>query len=158
MNSVGKFISIILGIATFGGAQGATAYTIYNSIGGVENGGDPLAAAGPYMNDWVKISRASVLRSASFTLARAGAPTGSFDIWAAKLVPGGTSQYATLATVQDTSLTSSFATYTVKAAYVFDPHATYVVGLYNSNNSNAVWGNTIDPSVLARRSVTNGAY
>ena len=134
------------------------AYTVYNSLGGVENGGDPLAAAGPYLNDWIKIGRAATLSSATFNLALTGAPTGSFEVWAAKIVPGGISEYATLATIQDSSLTGSFGNYTVKTTYAFDPGSFYVVGLHDSNNSSAVWGNTLDPSVLARRSVVNGAY
>lgn len=153
-----KLFAIVLSTAAVLASNEASAYTVYNSLGGVENGGDPLSVAGPYLNDWIKIGRAAVLTSATFNLSLAGTPSGSFDVWAAKIVPGGISQYATIATIKDTSLSSSFTTYTVKASYALDPGSFYVVGLYDSNNSNAVWGNTLDPSVLARHSVANGAY
>ena len=153
-----KSIAVVLSMISGMASVDAPAYTIYDSLGGAENGGDPLSAAGPYLNDWIKTGRAATLSSATFNLSLAGTPTGSFEVWAAKIVPGGISQYATLATIQDSALTSSFAAYTVKTAYAFDPGSFYVVGLYDKNNSNAVWGNTLDPSVLARRSVVNGAF
>lgn len=158
MAALSKLIASVAGIVLIAASGSASAYTVYDSLGGVENGGDPLAIAGPYLNDWIKIGRAATLTSATFNLSLAGNPTGSFEVWAAKIVPGGIAQYATLATIQDSSLTGSFAPYTVKASYAFDPASFYVVGLYDSNISSAVWGNTLDPSVLARRSVANGAF
>lgn len=158
MSWTSKSIIAAAGIAAMAASSGSLAYTIYNSLGGVENGGDPLSAVGPYLNDWIKIGRAATLDSATFNLSLQGAPTGSFEVWAAKIVPGGVAQYATLATIQDSSLASSFASYTIKTSYTFDPNSFYVVGLYDSGSSSAIWGNTLDPSVLARQSVVNGKY
>ena len=158
MGLISKIAAVALGVAMMTTAGSASAYTIYDTLGGVENGGDPLSAAGPYLNDWIKTGRAATLTSATFNLSLSGAAAGSFEVWAAKIVPGGIAQYATLATIQDTSLSSSFAPFTVKTSYAFDPGSFYIVGLYDSNNSSAIWGNTLDPSVLARRSVVNGAY
>ena len=158
-----KLASLALAATALAAAQGAAAYTLYSTLGGTENGGDPLATAGPYLNDWIKTYRGATLTSATFNLELAKAPTGSFQVWAAKIDPnaqGGISQYATLATVNDSMLTRNFATYTFTPAttYKLDPNSFYVVGLYDSNNSAAIWGNTLDPTVLARPSVVAGKY
>ena len=145
------------------GASASSPYTIYDTLGGAENGGDPLAVAGPYLNDWIKTGQTATLTSAIFNLSLAGAPTGSFQAWVAKIdptSPSGISQYATLGTITDTTLTGSFATYAVSPAFTYTlaAHSFYVVGLYDSGGSNAVWGNTVDPKVLARPSVIAGQY
>lgn len=159
-----KFAALALSFAlALGSVGGAQAYTIYNTLGGVENGGDALAVAGPYLNDWIKTGSTASLSSATFNLSLAGAPTGSFQVWAAKIdssAPSGISQYATLATVADNTLTSNFATYTFSpySTYKLDANSFYVVGLHDNGSSDAVWGNTVDPMVLSRPSVIAGEY
>ena len=145
------------------GAAASSPYTLYDTLGGVENGGDPLAAVGPYLNDWILTGPTATLTSATFNLSLAGAPTGSFQAWVAKVDPmsmSGVTQYATLATIADTTLTGSFATYVVSPAftYVLAANSFYVVGLYDSGASDAIWGNTVDPTVLARPSVIAGEF
>lgn len=167
MTWIAKLASVAIAATAFAACQGASAavYTLYDSLGGIENGGDAIAAtgAGPYLNDWFKVDRGATLTSATFNLELGDTPAGSFEVWAAKIDPsvqGGISQYATLAAVSDSTLTKSFATYTFTPAttYTLDPNAFYVVGLYDSGKSGAIWGNTIDPNVLSRPSVTAGMF
>lgn len=158
-----KLASIAFAAIAIVTAQGAAAYTLYDTLGGTEAGGDALSAAGPVLNDWIKTGSDAILTSATFNLELASAPTGSFQVFAAKIDPsaaGGVSQLVTFATVSDSTLTNSFANYTFTSGstYKLDPNAFYVVGLVNSNNSGAIWGNTLDPNVLARPSVVAGMF
>jgi len=161
-----KFVSVIFAAAvvlTGTGTSAAPAYTLYDSLGGVEGGGDSLAGVGPILNDWVAAGSAATLTSATFNLSLSGAPTGSFDVFVAKIdakSKTGISHFQTIGTISDTSLTSSFATYTVSptSKYRLDANSFYVVGLFDNAASNAIWGSTVDPTVLARPSVVAGQY
>jgi hypothetical protein len=70
------------------------------------------------------------------------------------------SQYATISTINDATLTTMFATYTVtpSSTYTFALNAFYVVGFHDTGGSAAIWGNTLDANVLARPSVVNSIY
>jgi hypothetical protein len=158
MSNIGKAIALVAGAIAITSAGGVSASTIYSTLGGVEAGGDPLGAVGPVLNDWIKTGGALTLTSATFNLLLIGESSGSFNVFAAKITNTGLAQFATLGTIQDSSLTSSFALYTVQATYKLDANSFYVVGLLDNNNSSATWGSTTDPTVLSRPAVVAGTY
>lgn len=160
MTLIFKLISAAVITTAIVSSNSASAVTLYSTLGGTEAGGDTLASVGPVLNDWIKTGTAATLNSATFNLSLEGSsPVGSFQVFAAKIVNGGIAQFAVLGTIQDASLTNTFAYYTINALnYALDANSFYVVGLNNTNHSSATWGSTVDQSVLNRPSVVAGTY
>jgi hypothetical protein len=138
------------------------AFSIYNTLGGAENGGDPLAAVGPVLADWFRSDAGpSVLNSVTLNLRRDAAPNTGFDIVVtrlnASLMP---TAIVPIAAVSDSSLTDTFQTYTytMGTRYTMVPGSFYVIAVADMGGSSAVWGNTVDPTVLARPDVIAGAF
>ena len=146
--------------------RSAAAQTIYDSIGGVENGGDPLSAltgAGPLLADLFIAPGAVSLSAVTLNLEfSAGAsPTGSasLDLFSDGGAAGPGSLLQHIGTINDTTLTSSFALYTVTdlTPYALTAGTAYYIGLTDAGSS-GVLGNTLDPTVLARPDVTAGGF
>ena len=142
----------------------ASAQTIYDSIGGAENGGDPLNAAtgaGPLLADRFIASGVVSLSAVTLNLelSAGGVPTGSasLDLFSDAGAAGPGSLLQHIGTINDTTLTSSFALYTVTDAspYALTPGTAYYIGLTDAGSS-GVLGNTVDASVLARPDVAAG--
>ena len=142
--------------------------SIYNTLGGTENGGDPLAAAGPVLADVIVPATSTLVRSVTLKLALGDGPLGSFAVALQQIVPGymigdsalsGTGPVTTFATVQDTSLTASFALYTfvLGTPVWLTADTPYAIGVVDTGNSAAILGNTLTPFVLNRPAVVAGA-
>jgi hypothetical protein len=161
--TLSKLALIALGTTALATAsQSAQAFSIYDTLGGVENGGDPLAAVGPILADWfMSTAGPSVLNSVTLNLRLDAAPNTGFDIVVVRL----DAQFHPLtvvpiAAVNDSSLNSAFQlyTYAMPTRYTMFPGSFYVVAVIDNGGSAAVWGNTVDPSVLARPDVVAGAF
>lgn len=161
--TIPKLALIALGAAALTAAgPSAQAYSIYNTLGGAENGGDPLAVAGPVLADWfMSTAGPSVLNSVTLNLALDAAANTGFNIVVTRL---DANLHATtivpIASVSDSSLTNTFQTYTytMGTRYTMLPGSFYVVAVIDMGGSSAVWGNTVDPAVLARPDVIAGAF
>jgi hypothetical protein len=155
---------------------GASATTIYDATGGVEMGGDVIdpnatGGVGPVVADRFLNPVGSILSSVTLNLKLNGAPIDGFtvDLWRDSTSTAGLPVFGTeiqIASVSDSTLTPNFAMYTFMsagpiklAANTFydigiDTHT--VVG--DPQVTNVVFGNTVDPGVLARPSVALGAF
>lgn len=138
----------------------AKADLIYDATGGKENGGDPISAAGPILADRFVSTVTGTLQSVTLNLAVVGTPgTGfSVDLFTDNGLNGpGTATL--IANVNESTLKSSFALYTYTPTTTISLVAgkSYYIGISGLSTSNAVLGNTIDPTVLNRPSVVNGA-
>lgn len=144
----------------------AVAQTIYDTTGGAENGGDainPTTGAGPIVADRF-IAPGAVSLSAvtlNLELSPGAVPTGSasIDLFSDAGTTGPGSVLQQIGIIDDKTLTSSFALYTFTASspYTLAPGTSYYIGLTDAGSS-AVLGNTVDPSILARPSVSAGGF
>lgn len=162
--TLSKLALIALGATalTAAGPSAAQAFSIYDTLGGAENGGDPLAAVGPVLADWFRSDAGpSILNSVTLNLRLDAAPNTGFDIVVtrldAKLNP---TTIVPITAVSDSSLTDAFQTYTytIGTRYTLLPGSFYVIAVVDMGGSAAVWGNTVDPMVLARPDVIAGAF
>ncbi|GAC1313080.1 MAG: hypothetical protein NVSMB14_14550 [Isosphaeraceae bacterium] len=150
-------VVLLLGLAM---APAAKADLIYDAIGGAENGGDPISAAGPILADRFVSTVTGPLQSVTLNLMVAGTPGTGFTV--DLFTDGGTSGPGTatqIASVNESTLTSSFALYTFSPATTISLVAgqSYYIGIEGLTTSNAVLGNTVDAAVLGRVSVIRGA-
>lgn len=162
-------LALAIGTAlSFAAVCAPASASIYNTLGGTENGGDPLAAAGPFLADVIVPATNTLVRSVTLKLALTDAPLGSFQVTLQQLVPGymvgdstltGTGPVTTFATVNDSSLSANFGLYTfVLGTPVWLMAGTpYAVGVVDTGNSAAILGNTLTPFVLNRPAVVAGA-
>lgn len=153
-----KFAKISALFFALGSAMTASASTIYNTTGGIGNGGDPVAGAGPILADRFISPSNLNLDSITLNLALNGAPIGTFfvDIFSSTASGPGV-LLAQIASVSDSTLNSYFALYTFSAQQKLSllSGTAYYAGIV-STNSNAILGNTVDPNVLGRPDVAAG--
>ncbi len=149
----------------FAAVLSAHADIIYNTTGGAENGGDPINAttgAGPILADRFVAPSIATLSSVTLNLSLAdGASAGqgfTVDLFSDAGATGPGAVLSQIASVSDSSLTSSFSLYTFDptSAYLLDGGQSYYIGVMD-DGSNAVLGNTLDPAILADPNVANGA-
>lgn len=158
--AVSKYL--IAGIITAALCAGtsASAYTLYNTLGGAEAGGDPLSAAGPTLADRFVTNGAAMLDSVTLNLELSAPAAAGFNVelYADNGVSPPTA-LAVIASAADTSLTSQFQLYTFNAAVPISLSAgtAYYIGLQDNGGSAAQLGATLSPSVLNRTPVVNGA-
>lgn len=139
--------------------------TIYNTLGGIENGGDPLAAAGPLLGDLFVAGANETVKSITLRVSSTGPSSGQFYVGISQVAPyqlGDSQIYGTggasAAAVSDSTLTANFANMTVLLpAFALIAGDAYFVGIEGLSSS-VVLGNTLDPSVLARPAVVLGGY
>ena len=140
--------------------------TTYNTLGGIENGGDPLAAAGPLLGDFFFARANETVKSITLRVSATGPSSGHFFAVISQVAPyqlGDTTinpvGFIDFALVSDSTLTANFANMTVLLpAFALIAGDVYFVGLEDGNASSVVLGNTLDPSVLARPAVSSGGY
>ena len=140
--------------------------TIYNTLGGIENGGDPLAAAGPFLGDLFVAGANETVGSITLRVSATGPSSASFVAFIAQAAPyqlGDTSittlGVTSFAFVSDSTLTANFANMTVLLpAFALIAGDAYFVGIESYSSSSVALGNTLDPSVLARPAVSAGGY
>lgn len=142
--------------------QAPTLTNVYNAVGGAENGGDSFSSGGPVLVDQILTgSDAAALYSITLNLSVSKPDLGSFDVIltgvSAKGLPINS---VVVATVSDKNLTSSFALMQVKPALMINLAANtrYYVGIHKASGgmSHVILGNTVDPTVLARKNVQAG--
>jgi hypothetical protein len=167
----------VLGLeAPLAGAARAT--VIYDATGGVEMGGDVIdpnapggVGVGPVAADRFFSPIASTLSSVTLNLKLNGPPLSGFtvDLWPDSTSTPGLPVFGMetkIASVSDSSLTSSFALYTFApvSTIKLNPNTFYDIGVDTGTVlgepavTAASFGNTIDPGVLARPSVNLGAF
>ncbi len=142
----------------------AKAGTIYDATGGMENGGDPISAAGagPILADRFLNPYSGTLSSVALNLSLAnGASAGqgfTVDLFSDAGASGPGTLLFQVASISDSSLSNAFSLVTVTpgSAYALVAGQSYYIGVQD-NGSNAVLGNTLDPAVLARADVAAGA-
>jgi hypothetical protein len=143
-----------------GAGTSASAYTLYNTLGGTEAGGDPLSAAGPTLADRFVTNGAATLDSVTLNLElSAPAATGfTVELYADNGANPPTA-LAVIGSAADSSLTNGFQLYTFSAATPISLAAgtSYYIGLQDNGQSTAQLGATLSPSVLNRQPVVNGA-
>lgn len=159
-------------------ASASRAVVIYNATGGVEMGGDvadPNApggvGVGPVLADRFFNSVRSRLTSVTLNLGLNGVPLNGFtvDLWPDSTSIAGLPVFGSeikIASVSDSLLSSSFQLYTFAPTsnIILSPNTFYDIGIDTgtvvggSQVTNAIFGNTIDPGVLARPSVVTGAF
>ena len=140
--------------------------TIYNTLGGIENGGDPVAAAGPLLGNFFVAGANETVKSITLRVSATGPSSGSFYAFISQVAPyhlGDTAinllGFVDLALVSDSTLTANFENMTVLLpAFALKAGGLYFVGLSDGNASSVALGNTLDPSVLARPAVVLGGY
>lgn len=145
-------------ITAFAVAPLTQATVLYDATGGVENGGDPLADAGPILANRFVSTITGKLDSVTLNLAVLNGNLGSFTVdLFTDAGASGPGAATLIATVRDTSLTSNFALYTFMPNTLISLVAgqAYYIGVTN-RGSGASLGNTIDPVVLARGNVAAG--
>lgn len=153
------------------------ATVLYDATGGAEMGGDvadPNASGGvgvgPVLADRFFNPVLSHLTSVTLNLGLNGAPLSGFtvDLWFDSTSTPGLPVFGTetkIASVSDSSLTSSLALYTFSpnSNIVLSANTFYDIGIDtgtvagDAQVTSAIFGNTVDPEVLARPSVTTGA-
>lgn len=158
-------------------ASASRAAVIYDATGGVEMGGDiadPNApggvGVGPVLADRFFNSVGSRLTSVTLNLGLNGVPLSGFtvDLWPDSTSVAGLPVLGSeirIASVSDSSLSSTFQLYTFSPTtnIVLAPNTFYDIGIDTGNFAggsqvtNAIFGNTVDPGVLARPSVVTGA-
>ncbi len=139
----------------------ANATVIYDTTGGAENGGDPLAAAGPVLADRFVTNGAATLSSVTLNLSSTGASTNQFTVdLFTDTGAAGPGAATLIATGSDSSLTSGFQllTFTPTSTISLAANTAYYIGIADVNGSTAVFGNTVDSTVLSRPSVVTGGY
>jgi len=176
---VSSALTIGLAIAFAGVAH---AGVIYNATGGAPafEGGDVIdpnapGGVGPVVADRFFNNAATTLSSVTLNLWLNGAPVTGFtiDMWADSIDPAtgnpglpvfGTEQQ--IASVSDSSLTSSphLYTFTPGSTITLAADTFYNIGIDthtivgDPQVTSVVFGNTVDPAVLARPSVSLGAF
>jgi hypothetical protein len=160
-------------------AGGARAGVIYNATGGAAafEGGDVIdpnapggVGVGPVVADRFFNPTATTLSSVTLNLMLNGAPMRGFtiDLWVDSTATPGLPVFGSeeqIASVSDSSLTSSLKLYTFTpgASLTLAANTFYDIGidthtaLGNPPVTSVVFGNTVDPAVLARPSVALGA-
>ena len=159
MSSLVKVIKIALVAGSLACGTNAAATALYNSTGGVENGGDPLATAGPVLADRFLTTNATDLTSVTLNLSSSGPSSGGFSVDLFSSSAAGPGKAIVLANVADSALTTAFKLYTYKPTgpVTLAANTYYYIGI-SSLNSNVVLGNTVDNNVLSRPSVAAGGY
>lgn len=158
-----KHARVALLAAVLGGVStAASAAVIYDATGGAENGGDPLSAAGPILADRFVNTTASTLTSVTLNLSLIPPANSGFtvDLFTDAGSTTGPGLATLIASVLDTSLTSSFQLLTVTpvSPIALAANTSYYVGIRDLGGSSAILGNTVDPAVLSRPSVSAGAF
>lgn len=161
-----KIIAGLLGLC-FVGSPALASTVIYDSTGGVSNGGDPLAptGAGPILANEFVNPFASTISSVTLNLLNNGGPASignfSIDIRGIDVSGAPGAVIGRVSTVNDTTIGSTFSLYSYAA---FEPinlaaGASYYLSVEDGNPSSAITlGNTVDPTILGRASVSAGAY
>ncbi len=158
-------VTAFAGLLALAAAHPAWASVFYDSTGGAENGGDPLSpsGAGPTLADRFVAPSNATLSSVSLNLSLPSgvAPGQGFnvDLFSDSGSTGPGPVLLQIASVQDTSLTPggfSLVTFTPTSLFDLTGGQSYYIGVMD-NGSNAVLGNTLDPTVLARPWVIAGA-
>ena len=139
--------------------------TIYNTLGGIENGGDTLAAAGPLLGNFFVAGANETVGAITLRVSATGPSSGWFYVFFSQVAPyqlGDTTINQVpidLALVSDSTLTVNFANMTVLLpAFALIAGDAYFVGIESYSSSAVALGNTLDPSVLARPAVSAGGY
>jgi len=156
---------------------GAHANAIYDATGGAEMGGDVIdpnapggVGVGPVVADrfFTFSSIPITLTSVTLNLKLNGAPLSGFtiDLWNDSTTTPGLPVFSTeqlIASVKDSSLTSNFAlyTFTPTSPITLAANTFYDIGIDtvagDSQVTNVIFGNTVDPAVLGRAPVIVGA-
>ena len=158
---MGWMVGAALAVACAAGAQ--TTKVFYDTTGGAENGGDTFGTAGNILLDEVGPRLAKYkLDSVVLNVRLKHADTGSFDVvYAIRSLNGKPTKKKVIATVQDSQLSTSFQLITVPGGgATFLKYKRYYIGIAKHKGvpSSVVFGNTVDPAVLARKSVQEGGY
>ena len=161
-----RFAIIAVSMAALSAApETARAGFAYNSLGGSENGGDPVAAsgAGPILADrFFSGTSISRLTDVKLNLELGGTATGSISVGlfsdAGTTGPG--TVLATLGTFKDSSANANFQVYDFSSftPYTLAANTYYYLGITDNNGSQLLLGNTVDQGVLSRQSVMDGGY
>jgi hypothetical protein len=137
--------------------------TIYNTTGGAENGGDPLSptfGAGPVLADRFVSPFDAYLTSVTLNLELYAVTDPSFtvNLYSDEGASGPGASLLQIASVSDSSLTFNFQLYTYNVAdpFLLTAGSSYYIGV-TDDGSNAVLGNTVDPTILAQPDVIAGA-
>ncbi len=136
--------------------------TVYDSTGGAENGGASYTTVGHLLYDRFYNAQASSLASVTLNLALAKGGTGAFNVvlLSASKTGGPTGKATIIGTVENSQLNPGFQLLTLQPAapITLKAKSYYWVGMsmIPHGKSFATWGNTLDPSVLARTSVAAG--
>jgi hypothetical protein len=140
------------------GHQAAQASIIYDATGGTENGGDPVAAAGPILADRFFAPANLSLNSITLNLGLADAASGSVRVDIFASTPAGPGAvFGEFGVVQDSSLAPGFALLTIASPQpILLAGGSYYYAGIQSAQSGAQLGNTLDSAVLARNSVAAG--
>lgn len=158
-----KFVAGLL-VLSFAASPAFADVVIYDSTGGIDNGGDPLAMAGPILANEFVNPFASTISFVTLNLIDSSSPSGSFSINVYSVnVDGNNAPGApvgTIATVDDTTIGSTFSFYTYAASAPINLAAgtSYYLGIEDTGQTSTVTlGNTVDNAVLTRSAVMAGA-
>lgn len=154
---------LLVGVLTaLSAVVSATAGVIYDATGGTENGGDSFNIAGPVLANRFITASAGTLASVSLNLALStgSAQLGSFAVELfTDQGSNAPSAMTSIATVQDSTLTSNFQllTFSPTQTILLAANTPYYIGVMSSDSA-ALLGNTVDNEILARPSVAAGGF
>lgn len=154
---------MVVGALLAFGAAHAQPKIFYNTTGGTENGGDTFGTAGNILVDEVGPTLGQFkLNAVVVNVKLKHADTGSFDVvYAIRSFSGKPRAKKVIATVQDSQLTTSFQLISVPgggATFLKDRRYYFGIAKHTGSPSSVVFGNTVDPTVLARHNVQAGGY
>lgn len=159
MFSFSKFTALPLLAATLFGTGAANAGVVYDALGGMGNGGDPIAAAGPILADRFVTAGADSISKVTLDLSGMSTSTGGVSVDLFTDAGTGPGTATVLGTILDSQLTSAFQyiTLTLATPVALAANTSYYIGIMDNGGSTATLQSTLSGYVLARPTVAAGA-